>query len=162
MYTYINVHNVIQAEIYKEDFKNEREDREKAHDLKEEMRLACEPSAMAKERHAFNEIIQNLTRKLQEMSNEKEGVQERATRTSTRQHDVHQTIHELQHELYEARHKAITAQEEVQAKTAQVKQYKKKDDQREEKVLYHRCHVYSSQCCRSFSLINYMHLCAFI
>ncbi len=43
-------------------------------------------------------------------------------------------ILELQDELYEARQKAITAQEEVQAKTAQVKQYKKKDDQREEKV----------------------------
>ncbi len=143
----IHVHNAIQAEIYKEDFENEREDRGKAHDLKEEMRFACDAKvhAMAKERHAFDETIQNLTRKLEGLSNEKEGLQQkqeiRATRTSTR-HEVQQKdkqILELQNELYEARQKAITAQEEVQAKTAQVKQYKKKDDQREEKVLDVMC-----------------------
>ncbi len=133
---------MLQAELYKEDFENERKDREKAHDLKEEMRFACDAKvhAMAKERHAFEEAIQNLTRKLEGLSNEKEGLQKkqeiRATRTSTK-HEVQQKdkqILELQDELYEARQKAITAQEEVQAKTAQVKQYKKKDDQREEKV----------------------------
>ncbi len=108
------------------------------------MRFACDEKvhAMAKERHAFDETIQNLTKKLEGMiSNEKEGLQKkreiRATRTSTKQHELQQNdkqIHELQEQLYEARQKAITAQEEVQAKTAQVKQYKKKDDQREEKV----------------------------
>ena len=134
---------MLQAELYKEDFDNERKDREKAHDLKEEMRFACDEKvhAMAKERRAFEESIQNLTRTLEGLSNEKEGLQKKreikATRTSTRQHDLQQNnkeIHELQEQLYEARQKAITAQEEVQAKTAQVKQYKKKDDQREEKV----------------------------
>ena len=138
---YVHVH---QAELYKEDFENERKDREKAHDLKEEMRFACDEKvhAMAKERRVFEESIQNLTRKLEGMSNEKEDLQKkremRATRTSTRQHELQQNdkqIHELQEQLYEARQKAITAQEEVQAKTAQVKQYKKKDDQREEKVI---------------------------
>ncbi|XP_064386040.1 cingulin-like isoform X3 [Halichondria panicea] len=132
-----------EAELYKEDFENERKDREKAHDLKEEMRFACDEKvhAMAKERRVFEESIQNLTRKLEGMSNEKEDLQKkremRATRTSTRQHELQQNdkqIHELQEQLYEARQKAITAQEEVQAKTAQVKQYKKKDDQREEKL----------------------------
>ena len=98
--------------------------------------------AMAKERQAFEETIKNLTRKLEGISNEKEEI--RATRTSTRQHELLQNdkqIHELQEQLYEARQKAITAQEEVQAKTAQVKQYKKKDDQREEKVDLH-CFIF--------------------
>ncbi len=54
---------MIQAELYKEDFENERKDREKAHDLKEEMRFACD-AKLAKERHAFEETIQNLTKNL--------------------------------------------------------------------------------------------------
>ncbi|XP_064386741.1 uncharacterized protein LOC135335190 isoform X6 [Halichondria panicea] len=131
------------AELYKEDFENERKDRENAHDLKEEMRRSCDQRvhAIAKERHALEETIQNLlrTRIPEELSNDKEGLQEvSATRTSTRQHELQQNnkeIHELQEQLYEARQKAITAQEEVQAKTAQVKQYKKKDDQRDEKLV---------------------------
>ena len=127
----------LQAELYKEDFESERKDREKAHDLREEMRCICDEKvhAMAKERHAFEECIQNLTRELQGLSNEKEGLLE--IRAFTRQHKPQQNdkqIHELQEQLYVAHQKAITAQEEVQAKTAQVKQYKKKDDQREEKV----------------------------
>ena len=124
--------------MYKEDFENERKDREKAHDLKEEMRCICDEKvhAMAMEQHAFEECIQNLTRELQGLSNEKEGLQKKLE-IRARQHKPQQNdkeIHELQEQLYKARQKAITAQEEVQAKTAQVKQYKKKDDQREEKV----------------------------
>ncbi|XP_064385737.1 cingulin-like protein 1 isoform X5 [Halichondria panicea] len=127
-----------EAELYKEDFESERKDREKAHDLREEMRCICDEKvhAMAKERHAFEECIQNLTRELQGLSNEKEGLLE--IRAFTRQHKPQQNdkqIHELQEQLYVAHQKAITAQEEVQAKTAQVKQYKKKDDQREEKLI---------------------------
>ncbi len=152
--------------MYKEDFENERKDREKAHDLKEEMRCICDEKvhAMAMEQHVFEETIQNLGRKLEGLSNEKEGLQKKGhafeeciqnlTREleglsnekeglqkkleiRARQHKPQQNdkeIHELQEQLYKARQKAITAQEEVQAKTAQVKQYKKKDDQREEKV----------------------------
>ncbi|XP_064386732.1 putative mediator of RNA polymerase II transcription subunit 26 isoform X5 [Halichondria panicea] len=102
------------------------------------MRCICDEKvhAMAKERHAFEECIQNLTRELQGLSNEKEGLLE--IRAFTRQHKPQQNdkqIHELQEQLYVAHQKAITAQEEVQAKTAQVKQYKKKDDQREEKLI---------------------------
>ncbi len=126
-----------QAQLYKEDFDSERRDREKAHNLKEDMRLACDQKVHAMEVHvqACEETIQSLTRKLEGVSNAKEDLKSEqeiiATRSSTRR-DVE--LKQLQDELFETRQKAITAQEEVQAKTVQVKQYKKKDDQREEKV----------------------------
>ncbi len=136
--------------MYKEDFENERKDREKAHNLKEEMRLSCDQRVHAvtiqleTDRLAQHETIQTLRKRLERVDDEKSYLEQekevRTTRSTTRQHEVHQKvkqIRELQEQLYEAQQKAITAQEEVQAKTAQVKQYKKKDDQRDEKV-----HVY--------------------
>ncbi len=101
------------------------------------MRLVCDQKVRAMEAHvqACEETIQTLRRKLEGVSNAKEDLKNeqeiRATRLSTRR-DVE--LRQLQDELYEARQKAITAQEEFQAKTVQVKQYKKKDDQREEKL----------------------------
>ncbi|XP_064386017.1 uncharacterized protein LOC135334661 isoform X2 [Halichondria panicea] len=137
-----------QAEVYKEDFETERKDREKAHNLKEEMRLSCDQRVHAMtiqletERLAQHETIQTLRKRLERVDDEKSYLEQekeaRTTRSFTRQQEFPQKnkeIHELQEQLYEAQQKAITAQEEVQAKTAQVKQYKKKDDQREKKLV---------------------------
>ena len=149
--------------MYKEDFETERKDREKAHNLKEEMRLSCDQRVHAMtiqletERLAQHETIQTLRKRLERVDDEKSYLEQekeaRTTRSFTRQQEFPQKnkeIHELQEQLYEAQQKAITAQEEVQAKTAQVKQYKKKDDQREKKVYVRNVH----QSCLSHCCIN--------
>ncbi len=112
-----------QAELYKEDFESERRDRKKAHDLKEEMRIACDQKV-----HAMEETIKLLAKRLEESGNMQQD--DLAIKLVKSNNELKQ----LQNELFEARLKAITAQEEVQAKTVQVKQYKMRLDKEEEKV----------------------------
>ncbi len=54
-----------QAEGFKQDFEEEREDRENAHSLKDDMRLACDLKVQVLE-----EAIQTLTQQLEGASNE--------------------------------------------------------------------------------------------
>ena len=127
--------------MYKEDFDSERKDREKAHDLKEDMRVACDQKVHAmtshfeQERAAYEDTIMKLTRRLEGAHSKQEQLKQTTEIKSQRLNEQNrQGIQDLHKQLYESRQKAIAAQEEVLAKTAQVKQYKKKDDQREEKV----------------------------
>ena len=141
----------MQAELYKEDFLQERKDREKVYNLKEELRLACDQTLHAKTieleelRLASEETIERLRIQVADTTEDRDQfkvVQEaRATRSHTKQHQLLQQLQEqqedirlLREQLQKAHQETLQAQQEIQAKTAQVKQYKKKDDQREEKV----------------------------
>ncbi len=139
----------MQAILYKEDFENERKDREKAHNLKEDMRLDCDQKVhemtilLETERLASHQTIQSLNRQLEKVDHEKRHLEQekevRATRSSTKKQDIQQKdkeIEQLEDDLFEANQKAKIAQEEVQAISVQVKQYQKREDQRLEKVLH--------------------------
>ena len=142
----------MQAELYKEDFLQERKDREKAHNLKEELRLACDQTLHAKTiemeqlQLASEETIQRLSKQVAGIADDRDQLKEiqdvHATRSTTKQHQLRTQVQQYQEDLTVTRKQLLEAQQEIQAKTAQVKQYKKKDDQREEKVtlvLYSIC-----------------------
>ena len=141
----------MQTELYKEDFLQERKAREKAYSMKEEMRLACDQTLHAKTieleelRLASEEIIERLSKQVEDTSEDRDQIKEVqeacATRSRTKQHQLRQQLQEqqedirlLREQLQRAHQETLQSQQEIQAKTAQVKQYKKKDDQREEKV----------------------------
>ena len=110
----------------------------KAHDLKEEMRLACDAklNAFDRDRVAYEETIVRLTKRLEEVANEKDYLhQETKANRSQQHHQKYKDVVELEKQLFESQQRARAAEEDILAKTAQVKQYKKKDDQREQKVL---------------------------
>ncbi len=111
-----------QAQLYKEDFDNERRDRVKAHDSREEMRIASDRKV-----RNLEETIQLLTRQLEGAGDTQQD--ELAMKVVKLNNEVKR----LQDDLYKTHQEA---QEEVQAKTIQVKRYKEKDDHREEKVGY--------------------------
>ena len=128
--------------LYKEDFKSEREDREKAHHLKEEIRVACDAKVYAfeKERNAYEETIMRLTQRLEDVANEKVDLQQRTqAKWSQQDHQKYLEVVELEKQLFESQQRARSSEEDVLAKTAQVKQYKKKDDQREQMVNLQKC-----------------------
>ena len=86
--------------------------------------------------------LQTQVRDYQDRDKIKVVQEARATRSITKQHQLHQQLQDqqedirlLQEQLQKAHQETVQAQQEIQAKTAQVKQYKKKDDQREEKVI---------------------------
>ena len=120
--------------------------------MKEELRLACDQTLHAKTieleelRLASTETIDRLRKQVENTSDDRDKIREvqeaRATRSHTKQHQLRQQLQEqqedirlLREQLQKAHQETLQSQQEVQAKTAQVKQYKKKDDQREEKVI---------------------------
>ncbi len=82
-----------QAKLYKEDFENERRDREIAHSLKEDMRVDCDQKLHAMEAHVqfCEETIQTLTRQLEGASNEKEDFENSQVLLRTIPADVNNT-----------------------------------------------------------------------
>ena len=119
--------------------------------MKEEMRLECDKALHEKTiefeelRLASEETIERLRMKVEDTSEDRDQIKEeqeaRATRSTTKQHQLRTQVQQYQENLSATRKQLFEAQQEIQAKTAQVKQYKKKDDQREEKVTgyYHFC-----------------------
>ena len=126
--------------LYREDFEQERKDREMAHNLKEEMRLACDKALhektieMEELQRNSEETIKKLRKKVEDTTEDLDqfkliqGAQ--GIKSTTKQ----QQLRQQQDELTETRQQLTKVQQEIQAKTAQMKQYKKKDDQQEEKV----------------------------
>ena len=102
------------------------------------MRLACDEkkNAFERDRKAYEETIVRLTQRLEEVANEKDYLQQK-TRAKRSQQDgqKYKEVVELEKQLFESQQRASAAEEDVLAKTAQVKQYKKKDDQREQMVI---------------------------
>lgn len=95
--------------MYEEDFKTERDDRARAHSQREE------------EGERYREEIERLREELNHHKGNLSGVEQ---------------IHIARHkELIKAIEDLKEAQEEIQAKTSQVKQYKKQHDQLVAKVI---------------------------
>ena len=96
--------------VYEEDFKTERADRARAHTQREE------------EGERYREEIARLQKELNSHKGNLSGVEQ---------------IHIARHrELIQAMEDLKKAQEEIQAKTSQVKQYKKQHDQLVAKVIF--------------------------
>ena len=103
------IYQSIQAELYKEDFKSERRDREVAH------------GKIADHEKKYAQDVGELKAKLAQMEEDLHQHQERLA-------DVEQLYQRREKETRSVLEEASKNQQEVQAKTSQVKQYKKQVD----------------------------------
>ena len=108
----------MQAAIYKEDFDSERRDREAAH------------GKMADHQKQYVHDIGELTAKLAQMEEDLHRHKERLA-------EVEQVNQRREREMRNILDEATKNQQEVQAKTSQVKQYKKQVDTLKTQVCFY-------------------------
>ena len=118
----ITIHNIIhiQAELYLEDFKSERRDREVAH------------GKIADHEKKYTQDISELKAKLAQTEEDLHQHKERLA-------DVEQLYQRREKEMRSVLEEASKNQQEVQAKTSQVKQYKKQVDTLKAQVCFCIC-----------------------
>ena len=117
-----SIHNIIhiQAELYKEDFKSERHDREVAH------------GKIADHEKKYAQDVGELKAELAQMEENLHQHKERLA-------DVEQLYQRKERETRSFLEEASKNQQEVQAKTSQVKQYKKQVDTLKAQVCFYIC-----------------------
>ena len=127
----------MQAAIYKEDFDSERRDREAAH------------GKMADHQKQYVHDIGELTAKLAQMEEDLHRHKERLA-------EVEQVNQRREREMRNILDEASKNQQEVQAKTSQVKQYKKQVDTLKTQVCFYvhaLCKYHRSE---NFCLYNFL------
>ena len=108
----------IQAELYKEDFASERRDREVAH------------GKIADHERKYTQDVGELKAKLAQTQDDLHQHKERLA-------DVEQLYQRKEREMRSVLEEASKNQQEVQAKTSQVKQYKKQVDTLKAQVCFY-------------------------